>query len=377
MRADDGRYGDAAAVDAAVADHELVPDGAPAADSEDRSARDRWWWVVALLLLLALFGCLIAQALFPTARDTTGKTPLKGLTPVFSIYGLTKPLGVAAGPDGEIAVADTGVAKVFLYDESGTMQARLGGELPDSKVFGVDGLMFHGDHVYVADWIMRRVWVFNRDGTVFDYFPKDPMAAEFGDEGFAPYDVEVFEGDILTTTKGAVFRFDGSTFALEGRFDQEEPLGIALSFTNGLAAAPDGSAVYVCDTLNRRLVAFAPDGSVLWTLGKPDVDAEIVSFFALPRGVVVTERGVLVSDTFRHELYLLDAEGSLLGRYGSRGVVDGQLNFPEGIDVAPDGLLYLADRENDRVQVLRLEEPLDADAALERKWRDSYVRVAD
>jgi len=343
--------------------------------SEGRRGRDRWWWVVVLLLLLGLLGCLLAQALFPSSRDTIGKTALHGLTPAFSIYGLTKPLGVAAGPDGEIAVADTGVQKVFLYDSSGNMLARLGDEMPGSKVFGVDGLVFHGDHIYVADWIMRRVWIFSRDGTVFDYFPKDPMAPEFGESGFSPYDVDFLDGDILTSTKGAVYRFDGSSFALKGRFDAEEPAGIPLSFTNGLAVAPDGSAVYVCDTLNRRLVAFDSVGEVLWVLGKPDEQAEIVGFFALPRGVVVTERGVLVSDTFRHELYLLDAEGGLLGRYGTRGVIDGQLNFPEGIDIAPDGLLYVADRENDRVQVLHLGEPLAVDSGLERKWHSSYVRV--
>lgn len=354
-----------------------VPDQSATAEAASEDRRSRWWWVVALLLLLVVFGCLVAQALFPTARSTTGKSAVKGLTPVFSIYGLAQPLGVAAGPDGQVAVADTGAQKVFLYDSQGRLLRRLGSETPSEKVFGVDGIIVNGDLVYVADWIMRRVWIFRTDGTLVDYFPREPTSAEFGENGFSAYDIAFLGTDILTTTADGVYRFDGSTFEFKGRFGIEYPGGHPIRYANGIAAAPDGSAVYVCDVLNRRVIAFDADGDVNWILGKPDAAGQIVSFFGLPRGIAVGARGIVVSDTFHHELYLLGSDGSLFGRYGMRGVVDGQMNFPEGVDFAQDGLLYLADRENDRVQVLRLEEPLEADATLKRKWEESYARAGD
>jgi hypothetical protein len=40
---------------------------------------------------------------------------------------------------------------------------------------------------------------------------------------------------------------------------------------------------------------------------------------------------------------------------GKRGVEDAQLNFPEGITFKDATTLYLADRENNRLQVLRVE----------------------
>jgi DNA-binding beta-propeller fold protein YncE len=131
--------------------------------------------------------------------------------------------------------------------------------------------------------------------------------------------------------------------------------------------------VYVSDSLNRRVIAYGLDGEPRWSLGRPDVEGTIRSFFGLPRGVAVIEEGILVSDAFHHTIYLLDREGELLGTYGTRGVIDGALNFPEGVAVAPDGLVYVADRENNRVQVLRIGIPLPADATTVKKWEENFA----
>lgn len=359
----------------AVDDPGVVGEGGP--DTEDvrdeGGRRSRWWWIVVLLLLLALLACGIMQFLMPTARTTSGKSR-SGLTPVFSVYGLTSPLGVGAGPDGEIAVANTGVQQALLFNPDGTFATRLGDEQPGSKVFSVDGVLFVGDTIYVCDWTMRRVWMFAFDGTVKGFFPEEPTAEEFGEYGLTPYDIAVFGDDFLVTSRDGIYRFDGASNEFAGRFDKGEPSGHALNFPNGIAVSGDGSTVYVCDTLNRRVVAYDASGNAVWRLGLPDSGGRLAGIFGLPRGVVVTERGVLVSDTLAHVLLLLDSDGTLLGTYGERGVADGQLNFPEGLDIAPDGLLYLADRENNRVQVLRLEDPVKADSTLEGKWRTSYEK---
>ena len=39
-----------------------------------------------------------------------------------------------------------------------------------------------------------------------------------------------------------------------------------------------------------------------------------------------------------------------LGRFGAHGSGDGQLDNPSGIAVAPNGVIYVADTYNDRVQ---------------------------
>lgn len=345
--------------------------------SKGTSRRRRAWWIVVLLLLLLLVACVIVQLLLPTPRKGEAASTKSGLTPVFGVYGLHQPLGVASGPKGEIVVADTGVQRAYLYDQNGLLSARLGNDRPGTKVFSVDGCLWIGKTVYVCDWGMRRVWMFDTEGSVKGYFPEDPMADMYGERGFTPYDIVKLGDDFLVSSYNGVYRFDAQTGAPKGQFAASVRESDPLEFPNGLAVSPSGDRVYVCDTLNRRLVAFDRDGKAVWSLGRADVGGRVVGFFGLPRGVVVTAAGVLVSDTFSHRLVLLDHKGALLGVYGERGVLDGEINFPEALDVAPDGLVYIADRENNRIQVVRLEQPIRADTALKKKWRESFESYGD
>lgn len=334
--------------------------------------RRRMWWIVALLLLLLLVGCVVLQLLWPSPRASKGK-PTAGLVPVFSIYGLTQPLNVTTGPEGQLVISDTGVQRAYIYDDEGNIVARLGNDKAGSRVFSPDGAAYAGDTVYLTDWNMRRVWMFDSKGRVTGYFPKNPTAKEYGSKGFTPYDVTVLGSDLLVTSYDGVHRFDGATKQHEGRFDVGKADSRALDYPNGIVVSEDGTRVYVADTLNKRVVAFDSKGQPVWWLGRPDQGGRAVSIFGLPRGLAVSDGRLLVSDTFAQRLLVLDAQGKLLGTYGKRGVVDGELNFPEGIDVAPDGLLYLADRENNRVQVLRLGSPVAPDVDLQKKWRSDYA----
>lgn len=345
--------------------------------AEERSESNRrLWWLATLLLLLLLIACAAAQLLLPTPRSGKAGATKVGLTPIFGVYGLHQPLGVGSGPDGQIVVADTGVQRAYVYDQNGSLLARLGDDRPNSKVFSVDGCLWAGRTIYVCDWGMRRVWMFDESGKVKGYFPKDPMNAAYGAGGFTPYDVVGLGSDFLVSSRNGVYRFDGRTGTLKGRFDKALETK-QLNFPNGIAVSPTGDRVYVCDTLNRRVVAYDSSGRAVWVLGRPDEGGRIAGFFGIPRGIVMTEKGLLVSDTFMHRLVLLDRNGKLLGEYGQRGVTDGELNFPEALDVAPDGLVYIADRENNRVQVVRLENPKPVDAALQKKWRESFEKLGD
>jgi|GEM_PF-1675533 len=338
--------------------------------------RDRVWWAVVLLLLLLLVVCGILHALFPERRVPPRVEPTEGLTPVFSVYGLTEPRGVGAGPDGEIVIADTGAQRAYVYDRDGVLTARLGGDEPEDKVFSVAQAFFEDDTIYLCDWGLQRIWLFRGDGTVVDYFPEDPTPEVYGPGGFFPFDVIRYGPDILVANRTGLFTFDGSTFELNGRFDQGEPGGHAPDYMTGVTTDPESGRVWAVDSFNRRVIAYDSDGRAQWLLGRPDEDGRIVSFFGLPRSILFTERGLLVSDAFRHEIYLIDPDdGTYLGSYGSRGVVDGEFNFPEGMALAPDGLLYVADRVNDRVQVLEFGDPMEPRGDVAGKWEQNFERL--
>lgn len=359
-------------MDAEVLDPEQSDLGQQEDAREER--RGLVWWVAVLLLLLLLSCGLLAQALFPVRRGTAGKKPLNGVTPVLSVYGLHQPLGVSSGPDGEILVSDTGVQKVLLFDRNGLFVRRIGGEKPADKIFSPMGSVWVDGSLYICDFTLRRVWVFDVQGKPIGSFPKDPMMKEFGEGGFVPYGIARFGDGLLVSARNGIYRFSLSGDFL-GRFDATDGLGYEPLYMDAVAVDEASGRVYACDTVNRRVIAYDRNGKPVWVLGRRDEGGEIKSFFGLPRSVAVTERGILVSDTFRHMLVLLAPDGSVLGSYCKRGVVDGAVNFPEGLAVAPDGMVYLADRENDRIQVLRLEAPQEIEPAIREKWKQSFKKL--
>jgi len=79
--------------------------------------------------------------------------------------------------------------------------------------------------------------------------------------------------------------------------------------------------------------------------------------FQRPRGVAVAQDGSLyITDTENHRIQHISAEGDVLHTWGSFGDVaagsgtPGTFNQPWGIEVAPDGSVYVADTWNHRIQ---------------------------
>jgi len=125
-----------------------------------------------------------------------------------------------------------------------------------------------------------------------------------------------------------------------------------LSFPNGVAVDGAGN-VYVSDSNNGRLLAFAADGTVTAQIGRGAGQGNL----GLPRGIAVSGDRVFVADTSAHGVFVYRtlAEGArrldFLGFIGGQGVTDGLFEYP--MSVAPDarGRLYIADTANNRVQV--------------------------
>ena len=79
------------------------------------------------------------------------------------------------------------------------------------------------------------------------------------------------------------------------------------------------------------------------------------SALSLPRGIAMDERDRLhVVDTVEQcvKVYdVSDLEPSFLYAFGDWGTEDGQFNYPGDIALDSTGRVYVADRENDRIQV--------------------------
>lgn len=172
----------------------------------------------------------------------------------------------------------------------------------------------------------------------------DDAKASFG----KPFAAAAARGLVyVTDTEGRrVFVFDlvrRRTFAFGLRLQGElkKPAGIALDAQ---------SQVYVVDSTARRLVVYDAYGLFLRAIDGTRTWVRPSAVAAWPGGdlVAVVDTGGVESD--RHSVHLYAGDGSLQRVIGKRGEQTGEFNLPSDAAVAPDGLLWVLDSGNFRVQ---------------------------
>jgi hypothetical protein len=105
-----------------------------------------------------------------------------------------------------------------------------------------------------------------------------------------------------------------------------------------IAADSLSDHVYVADRARLRLIAYTTDGDYLW-------ETPILS----PLAPAVDPDGELAIGTFG-PLVSMSSEGEVLEQHGTRGLSEGQFDFPRSVDIDEDGNVYVADTNNTRVQ---------------------------
>lgn len=129
------------------------------------------------------------------------------------------------------------------------------------------------------------------------------------------------------------------TLAGSGEGNAENGTGTAASFNGpgGLDVGPDGN-VYVADTQNGRVRKVLSDGG-----GTTDLTPG--QFYALPRDTAVDAQG---------KVYVAEANAGWIRKVdpstGNRLVVNRGLTEPWGVDVGPDGSLYVTDYGKQRIR---------------------------
>lgn len=138
---------------------------------------------------------------------------------------------------------------------------------------------------------------------------------------------------------------------------------------HGIFIGPDDS-VYCTDDLQHTVRKCTPDGRLLLTLGtsgKPsDTGATSVDYrtilrvgrpFHYPTNLALSPAGELyVSDGYGNaRIHKFSSDGRLIFSWGEPGSGPGQFQVPHGIAVDPQGTVYVADRENSRLQLFTPE----------------------
>ncbi len=339
---------------------------------------------LAIILAIVLIALIIYLLLALSGGGFTrsGGEVVEGLKPLLVIEGpgegekpkFSRPMSAAFGADGNIYVSDSGNNRICVFNGRGEFLFEFGEfgvakPLPGAQNSWAEGrLNFplgvdvdENGNVYVADFRNDQIQVFDRDGTFLRRFP-DPLQevgkGSSGQDGtgIAVTDVAVWAGKVyaLDAYQVFVFTLDGEFYAQFGKPGSGPG---DLDHPNGIEVADDGT-IYVSDSNHNRIIAYAQTGDVLWNLGEPvsDIAKEVEYTFGLPRGITVLSDGsLLVVDAFEHALTRVSAQGEFIRRYGRRGTQPAEFNFPNGIDDTKNRVV-VADKENDRVQVLELVE---------------------
>ena len=124
--------------------------------------------------------------------------------------------------------------------------------------------------------------------------------------------------------------------------------------------------LYLTDDLGHMVRKCTTDGKVLLELGVPGKPATFMSGMPFHRctHTALSPKGeIYVSDGYGNaRVHKFSPDGKLLMSWGEPGTDPGQFNVPHNIVTDPEGWVYVADRENHRVQVF------DGNGRYETQW---------
>ena len=128
-----------------------------------------------------------------------------------------------------------------------------------------------------------------------------------------------------------------------------------FSRAHGITVGPDGT-LWLTDDGNHTIRQFTPEGKLLLTIGDPDKPATLQSGkpFNRPTHVAICPKtgDIYISDGYGNSrVHKYDPRGRHLFSWGEPGTDPGCFNIPHNIATDAAGLVYVADRENHRVQI--------------------------
>ena len=152
---------------------------------------------------------------------------------------------------------------------------------------------------------------------------------------------------VSDTALHALLRFDRAgrrmdVLGTKGALTLDTPLGLEV--------ATDGT-IYVADVGIKRVLAFDPEGKLEAVYGR---EQELQN----PTDVTLSPEGnrLYVADSKAHRIHVFDREtAELLVSFGRSGTAEGEFNYPTSLDFDAEGMLYVVDQLNSRVQILTSE----------------------
>jgi streptogramin lyase len=172
------------------------------------------------------------------------------------------------------------------------------------------------------------------------------------------------QGQIWLSTRAQV---PVQVFDAQGKFVRAWGEGL-LGSSHFIRIDPEGM-VWLADVKNHVVFRLTPEGKVLMTLGTPGEAGCDATHMNRPTDVAVSPAGeIFVSDGYGNaRIAHYDKQGKFVKQWGKVGTAAGEFSFPHSIVMDSKGLLYVADRSNNRIQVF------DQGGNFLAQWRNLLV----
>ena len=277
------------------------------------------------------------------------KSPVEKLgTPLLTIDSVRAPWGVAVSQrSGEVVVTEWGSDCVSVFSPSGHKLRSFGTWGSGQGQFkGPRGVVVDGEgNILVADYANHRIQKFTAEGQ---------FLTAVGTKGSGPLQFRSVMDITINAINNKVYVVDkenhcvqvlnsdltfsgtiGKKGGQEGEFDS--PRGIACDSTGN---------IYVADAGNHRVQVFT--STSIRMFGSFGVDRG--KLYA-PAGIALDEDKVYVSEFGNDQVSVFTSDGLFVTSFGDCGEGLGEFSDPRGLAVDSNGVVYVCDYDNDRLQV--------------------------
>jgi hypothetical protein len=293
--------------------------------------------------------CLVAAAL-ALGRLPLAAAEIAKFSYLASVYvddkavGISLPEGVACGVGGQVVVGDTGNDRLlrFTYLDK-TVREPSVIKIPQLTAPSRIQLNSKGE-IYALDGKQRRIVHLGAAGEFKDVLaldgipaPATVVAKSFAiDSADSVYVLDVFSARVLVLNA-------------QGKFQKALPFPSDIGFVSDLAVDATGNVILL-DSVRRRMFSAGKDGGPFVPLGKDFAG----SVLTLPTDMTTSKGMIFIVEGSGSTVVEFGRDGSFLGRQLTMGWDEGQLNHPSQMCINDKDEVFIADRDNSRIQVFRL-----------------------
>ncbi len=294
----------------------------------------RLFAVIAVLLLpIGAFSADVPKLRFATSILTDSKGG-----------GLKQPEGVACNDKSLVVVADTGKGRLIKYT------------FVDGVLHGGDELSIPGlssplrvqvnskGEIFVLDGKERRIARISQEGASSGFVTPQglPAPSDFVPRSFRIDGNDVFY--ILDIFNARVLVLDPS-----GKFTRSLPFPDGYGFISDLAVDAQGTILLI-DSTNSMIYTASKDARGFTPLTK-----SLKEDMAFAANISVDSKGtIFLSDQNNSTIISINRDGSFQARHLGQGWKEGFLHYPTQMCITGSGNMFVADRDNNRIEVFSI-----------------------